>query len=327
MENETIGATVYVGVYVYQIRDISDVRQQFQADFRLFLTWEGELASPNELGLKTPEFYFDNIIEPPFIIDEPTTKSLGNNRYCYQTRYLVTCSSPMQLNRFPFDSQQLDIVLRIPRTDRQGIKKVLIDSNGKGVRIVGHRQLPDWLLKDFRCEATYLAPESINLKPEIKLRVTLSRHAGFWIYNAVLPLSLSFLILWGVYLIPREFMAERFAHCIGVLSLLLFLKFIISDRLPQISYLTVLDKWLIVCYILWAVATGSTAVVSVVSDETGDIVEMATAITTFTIFAICTVILLLMGAHVKLFQKKAEIETVEADPHSFHAVTKTNSNV
>jgi len=79
---------------------------------------------------------------------------------------------------------------------------------------------------------------------KLKLR---RKHEG-WLKNVVLLLGLISTCVFSAFsLDPEEDLGERFAIVLTLLLTATTFKFVISDSLPKVTYMTVLDKYVMVC--------------------------------------------------------------------------------
>lgn len=237
---------VKVELRVYAIVGIDSVRQEFECNFRLFLRWNAD-----KVGMDwVPEFYFLNILQAPFNVDGPLIQHKFNQKTSYmegsyQVRMIGKFYGQMDFKTFPFDQQCLPIQVRIPRTDRQKIDSVECVEVTKGAEEL--QEMVDWKILSSNGEVKYESPNSPNRKPTVSFQVHVARRYQFWVLNAIIPLSLVYGLLWFGFAIPYE-VINRLGYVLSVLGLVLFFKFIISARVPEISYTTILDNWMLICF-------------------------------------------------------------------------------
>ena len=80
--------------------------------------------------------------------------------------------------------------------------------------------------------------------------VLLERRAYHWIMNAVLPTYLVVLFGCASYLIPPDDVSSRLSHILTLLLTQVALKFAVSFTLPVIPYLTLLDRYFVLSYVV-----------------------------------------------------------------------------
>ena len=95
--------------------------------------------------------------------------------------------------------------MRFPRSDRQGIGAVEVDTGagGKGVRFEDFQEMPDWTALSVRGDVTYETPGATNQKPGLVFTIDVARRYTYWTTNVIFPLSLFMLLLWFGFAIPR----------------------------------------------------------------------------------------------------------------------------
>ena len=76
------------------------------------------------------------------------------------------------------------------------------------------------------------------------------RHIGFWIINVYVPMFIISMTLFASYMLPISETADRLAASLTLMLAMVTFKYVISDRLPHISYLTYIDRYMLACFIL-----------------------------------------------------------------------------
>jgi hypothetical protein len=113
--------------------------------------------------------------------------------------------------------------------------------------IMKDQSMVDWKFLSLTGEVKHDAPNEPNFKPTVTFQVHVSRLHYYWIYNVIIPLFLLYSLLWFGFAIPYD-VQSRLEYVLSVLGLVLFFKFIISSRIPEISYTTILDNWMFICF-------------------------------------------------------------------------------
>ena len=184
----------------------------------------------------------------------------------------------MDLRQFPFDVQELRVRVRFPRIDKQGIQSLEID--GGNCKLQDFIQMPDWACLGVTGDINEGYSEKDTKKPEAIFRIAVARRSTFWFINVILPMGLIGLLLFYGFDIPREEGLDRINFSTTIISLELFFKFIIAGRLPAISYFTLLDKWILMCFGVSVVTAMGFALASMTEKygNTGQYVDMITLI-------------------------------------------------
>jgi len=89
---------------------------------------------------------------------------------------------------------------------------------------------------------------SFKVYPTIRIVAHVHRQAGYYLWNVLLPLFVFTSILFCSFVVPPEDFADRTSVTLTMLLTKVAFKFIIADKLPKISYLTLIDKYILFCY-------------------------------------------------------------------------------
>ena len=204
-----------------------------------------------------------------------------------QVRMNATFSVPMDLRKFPFDVQELCIRVRFPRIDKQGIQSLDID--GGNCKLQDFIEMPDWICLGVIGDVNEGFSENDTKKPEAIFKITVARRSTFWFINIILPMGSIGLLLFYGFVIPREDGLDRMNFSTTIISLELFFKFVITGRLPAISYLTLIDKWILMCFGVSVVTTMGFALASMTENgNTGQYIDITTLIISASTYIICS---------------------------------------
>jgi Neurotransmitter-gated ion-channel transmembrane region len=168
----------------------------------------------------------------------------------YKERFHGLFNSETNLKKFPFDSQQLKLILESPLDDSKNIVLAVDrNKNGKSKRAF----LPGWEIGSARAfvNNNYLEVDGWYY-PEFVYEIELSRLSGAYVWNVFAPLLLIVIIAWLV------FWSKSFeANCgISVSCLLSAIAFhiVIAEELPKVSYLTFINGFILLSYIFIALS-------------------------------------------------------------------------
>ncbi|MGH7786900.1 MAG: hypothetical protein ACRERC_08540 [Candidatus Binatia bacterium] len=234
--SETFEADIYV---TFRWRD---ARLAFSGDEpQRFLE---EDASARLTQMWWPQIEFVNTAEPAITNRALEISPAG------AVRYLLGLTSEFRTNldlrRFPFDHQTLEVRLQsflwpvddmvfVADTDRIGFSA---ESTFEGLNVtrvsalVRPAQLAGWR-------------ESYS---EFVAVIDVQRNAAFYLWTVFVPGTLIFLISCTVFVVPIENFHDRVGISLAALLASIATQFAMSFNLPQISYLTVIDRVFLTAY-------------------------------------------------------------------------------
>lgn len=167
----------------------------------------------------------------------------------------------LDMRSFPFDSQDFSIVLRsehpknvmkfCPFQDKRKTK--VFDPVTSEWLITGEIELD---FSESKNDNNQARAASGTAYASMSFKFSAQRKPEWYIINIVLTSFLIVVSSFSVFFVDPSNLAERLSIPCTAWLLLISLKFIISDHLPKISYLTTLDRYLLVSYGLMLALVG-----------------------------------------------------------------------
>jgi hypothetical protein len=257
---------VAVGLYVVDIVDVDEDEQTFAFEGNLSLRWtDPRLAfDPTEVG--TDELiYQGGQFEAEFGGWWPQLV-LRNRSGSLERQGLVVRVQPdgavtyiedlqgsaevkLELRRIPFDRQRFPITFEVLGFGNDRVR-LRLDPVRTGL---GETTLRQWRLGEIEVAAAADDPAPLdsrgNSLSQITFALPLARSPGYLLRLIVLPMMLLVGLSWSVFWMEGESLGERMdISFIGVLTVVAY-QIVVSDRLPRISYLTILSTFLWLSYL------------------------------------------------------------------------------
>eukprot|EP01065_Artemidia_motanka_P014688 TRINITY_DN18532_c0_g1_i3.p1 TRINITY_DN18532_c0_g1~~TRINITY_DN18532_c0_g1_i3.p1 ORF type:complete len:572 (+),score=167.00 TRINITY_DN18532_c0_g1_i3:75-1790(+) len=245
---------VQVGFTINQVSSIDTVGAAFTVAYKVFYVW----LEPDLLGRKAEEVNWDEIWTPRGYIKNAldagdverrvraydiatggTVRGRIMDPWVIETvRYRSTMSQPMALEDFPVDRQELTICV----TTRNHGKKVEFRP-AVVENILESQALAGWAFPTFRTHFDMSQPDNTGKRyPEFHITVEAQRIVRFYLVNICAQLSLlSTTTFFTVAIGPSEF-SDRTQLTVTMLLTAITFKMSVSEWMPRIGYLTILDK-------------------------------------------------------------------------------------
>ena len=263
---------VRVGIYVVDIEQIDNSRQQFAVDFVVDLIWnDPRLAvSPGRRSLNDvwhPQAYLFNQRGLETLLPQTVdVESDGSVRYLQ--RYYGSLSAPLDLRDFPFDSQALPITILSIMYGPADVQFVFASElSGRTERF----SIVEWQVGTGEAEVGAYAvssthDESVEYLARFDYVFEAQRSLNYYAWKVVGPLVIIVLMSWAVFWVDPKHVGPQLAlSATSILTLIAFL-LSLSSILPPISYLTRLDYYvyasLLLQFLAFAVALASTYLAS-----------------------------------------------------------------
>lgn len=235
---------VYVGVYLNDISGFDLKEGRFIADLQLWCKWLGPDEIP-EIGMSNGEINSKELIKRE---DEGDWHSV-------RWRIQGTFRGTFPLHRFPFDRQDLKIVIDLP--ERQG--QIIPDLAGSGM--ASQWSITGWLYEPYfeadTARAHYYSDfGSIENEGEplpvntVTFEVKLERPYSSYFVKFVLPLAIIILMAFLSFFLPASLMEVRGSMGVTALLSVVAFQFALGDSIPDVSYLVTADQLFISAYII-----------------------------------------------------------------------------
>jgi len=302
-----------------QVDDIDLVAQKFRADvfveFRLRQISDQPDEKLVESQLLKAYGFSQSMIELMGIVEETskvetthlTSSSTHPSKYdfCINIRFRGVFAEEYELQLFPFDEQQLHVWVTLYNTN------AVLSNNLEFPSVMRFTNFQlasvfDVIFKDHMdVLVTCSDPSESSAEyryPRCSFCLTLARRPGYYLTNVVLPMS----AITGLTAISagaveidgsRLSTGDRLSVSLTLMLTAVAYKFIVATSLPQISYLTLLDAYLLCCFALIVlVCIENVAFPALAYDRSGEVpVEMVNEWLIFCLYIGAFVLLHVVG--------------------------------
>jgi len=293
---------VGMSLQVHWVSNVDTVNQTFDAGFYISFEWQPskldvdtwkqlkaedkvkefmphfrpQFRFPNVLSLtKEPRRYLDGSIYSLLINGEKDTRGIITRMdydYMISARYSIraTFGEPFELESFPFDVQDLKIIISstattgsqilVPHFRRKDFVKIAVNVSS----------LPEW---DFRAPVAEFKISNPSTSDRgsaystCVLNMKVARRFQSYVVRIMSLMGLITLATFTVFsLEPVDDMADRLANSFTLVLTGLVFMFVVDSRLPTVPYLTLLDAYTYVQFILMLLIALESAVIPHVPD-------------------------------------------------------------
>ncbi|WP_158623602.1 hypothetical protein [Corallococcus llansteffanensis] len=260
---------VYVSFALSGLSSVDDVNETFDADFYMRLRWYDPTLVDTPLGnLDAPPAWRPNL---EIINAKSVSKQLEEDTYqlvapgVVQTvnRYRVTLASNLDLRLFPFDEQDLPILIEDFQHSKEELVLVhelvqgplqraesLAECNaplhGDDVLELAANGPSEWELHGVRVGTgmhRYTFFDDVGYS-RFNITVHVERRPQYYVFKLILVLMLLVLAPCVVFFLDPESLGERSGICITALLAIIAHNYIASTILPRIAYLCVMDYFM-----------------------------------------------------------------------------------
>jgi hypothetical protein len=251
--------TVTVDFFLLNLDSVSEKDETFDADLYLEYEWDDPRLAHNgseeqlfadaavDERLTTmwwPQIEYVNTSEPT--VTNQSLEIFPSGHVKHTVGLTTTFRANLDLRRFPFDRQRLDV----------RIQSFLYDADR--VRLIPSANQPGWehdsTYEELRVTGVTAESRIVQLSgrterfAEFQASIVVVRNWAFYLWTVFGPVVLIFLIACAVFLVPLEAFADRVSICLTALLACIATHFAISFNLPHVGYLTVIDRLFVLTY-------------------------------------------------------------------------------
>jgi len=213
--------------------------------------------------------WWPSVVIPNGIGDRSTTNvSIGvwpDGRVGYVEAFYATVETPMELRRFPFDKQALEVFFHPFVYERDEL--VLVPHHPLARTWAQSTGIAEWTRKGVgmteRPVEIVHFDDSKSIVSEFVVTIAIDRQPMHVLVSIVMPLIMLVLLTFSVFWMDQEGLSDRInIQFIGILSVVAYY-FVVKDSAPEIAYLTLMDAFILTSFFLPAAGV----VVSLVVDK------------------------------------------------------------
>ena len=260
---------VTVGVFINDLQDIDLSSENFTADLYLWMRWNNPninpsatLESMNSEGTQNTTSSPSGGLSGEPLFDAPVDMPDGSKYMVL--RYQGVFSRKMSLEKYPFDTQVLEMVFEDKQSDSSEIQFVP-DTTPISVNDGGAMSIPGYLLGTPSLQVVaHKYPTNfgdLRANPDtpysrIIVALPVTRDVLPYLVKIVLPIFIVILITSLIYMLPARLEEARTGIGVTAMLTIVALQWTSDSALPSVEYLTLLDVVYIISmvYILAAMA-------------------------------------------------------------------------
>jgi hypothetical protein len=199
--------------------------------------WVRHRAAP---GLWTPRLSFVNAIEEVKVLSRSDVFSDAEGKVYQGLDFAGKFSTPLDLRRFPFDTQSLRISLQPVDVDKQ---EMVLIADAARCELLEGAFVSDWDLGTIRASARDFRYESDGaVYPSVAFETTIRRRYPFYLYRVLLPLTLLIVASWCIFWFDVTQLQPQISTALGVTLSIAVFNVSIDFGLPRAPHLTLLDR-------------------------------------------------------------------------------------
>jgi hypothetical protein len=246
---------VKIGLFILDLTEVNTTSQEFTANISLVASWQDDRLKFDAKGNDTyREKKLEEVWHPKlgFLNQKEITATLpekvfvtSSGEVIYLQRYIGTFSQQLQLKDFPFDRQQLRLKLISGSYLAQQLK--LVQDRQLAATEPRHMfSIPDWTVR--KISSKLYEEELVKTRPVrsfYELTVEVERKPTYYLMNIVVPIVLIVIMSWVVFWMGAETTEVKYQLSMTAMLTIIAIRFVVNDLLPDISYLTRMDQFIL----------------------------------------------------------------------------------
>ena len=241
---------VKTGVLIINVSELNLADNSFHADFYLWFRWKGNIDPLKNLEFSNLEDEWD--FSDTDLYSANVVLKDGSFYNSYHVRGKFTYN--FKLHNYPFDKQDIDIQLK---NSIYTANELLYVADTANSNIQPDVVIPGWNIEKLQFKSwqhkyhsNFGLPEvyDSNVYNNISFSVLLSKPVDYFFWKLLLPVLIVLFSGLGTALIHPKYVDARIYAPIGALLTAVFLAQSYSAKLPDISYLVLMDKVYLMAY-------------------------------------------------------------------------------
>lgn len=264
---------VVVGAFINDLQDINLAEDSYTVDMYLWMRWKNPKINPwqtidvmNSNGTQnTTSSSTGGVVGEP-LFEDP--KDMPDGSKYMILRFQGVFSRKMNLEKYPFDVQNLELIFEDQASDSRQLQFVPDTEPIRISRAVtnpGYRlENPQMSIVDHLYRTNFgdlTAPPEVQYSRVI-ITMPVKREILPYLVKIMLPIFIVILISWLIYALPARMEDARTGIGITAMLTIVALQWTTDDNLPSVEYLTMLDLIYILSMVFILVAMAYTVYAS-----------------------------------------------------------------
>jgi Neurotransmitter-gated ion-channel ligand binding domain/Neurotransmitter-gated ion-channel transmembrane region len=250
---------VRILVYVIDVDEIDSANQTFAASVYVEARWNVPALQHKGPGplyrslsdVWNPRLTIVNLQQQWAALPEAVEIS-PNGEVIYRQRVWGRFSQPLDLQNFPFDRQTLDIQLATVGLLENEVKIVPLKLEHGRQSGIGQRfSVPDFSVVSWKADSSpYIAFKGAPGTAGFLFQIEMARSPIYYLVKVIIPLCLIVMMSWTPsWIDPEQIGANLGISATSFLTLVAYL-FAITVLLPRVSYITRMDRFILLSTLL-----------------------------------------------------------------------------
>jgi len=168
----------------------------------------------------------------------------------YTQKYHGTISNRMDLRLFPFDLDVVEINVGPKFYSTAKIVLQVEEQEQSGVPIEVPSTLDEWRIENLpKCHVWNKIGRASTYQ-NVNYDFVICRRPGYYLWKVMFVEVLIAIWSWTVFFMPQDDIADRYSISLTLFLAAVAFMIVVNDKLPHVSYLTIIDKNLLLTFVM-----------------------------------------------------------------------------
>ena len=250
---------VRVAIYMIDVDEVDSAEQSFAASVYYEAHWDIPFLrhkGPGSLNRRLTEVWTPRLAivnqQMAWAAFPGSVEIQPNGEVAYRQKVWGRFSQPLDLRDFPLDRQVLTVHL-VAAGHLENVVKMLhlVKEGGRGSGIASAFSLPDFDVVSWKAgPAPYSPYEGKTGVAGFKMEIEVRRRFGYYVMKVIIPLCLIVIMSWAPRWIDPEQMGTNMGVSATAFLTLVAYFFAIGMLLPRVSYVTRMDRFILLSMLM-----------------------------------------------------------------------------
>jgi hypothetical protein len=254
--------SVKVAIFLANLTEIDELAEQFTVTGYLFLTWKDPRLAYTAASPETRRQVATDSIWVPSINFLNQTEKRGyvsrlalvdpDGTVHYEEEFVAHLSAELNLRKFPFDTENLHILVQPLLADAEMNRVLLIKDPGEtGVARARWTALAQWDIVGLRMvDSSFAFGNRAPVLPALTFTLTVKRQYPYYLWKIFFPLILIVIVAYSAFFVEIKDHYTQITIALTTILTVIAFSFSVESSMPKVPYLTYIDCFFLATYVL-----------------------------------------------------------------------------
>jgi hypothetical protein len=254
--------SVKVAIFLANLTGIDELAEQFTVTGYLFLTWKDPRLAYAAVSAETRRQVATDSIWIPSINFLNQTEKRGyvsrlalvdpDGTVHYEEEFVAHLSAELNLRKFPFDTENLHILVQPLLADAETNRVLLVKDPGEtGVARARWTALAQWDIVGISIvDSSFAYGNRAPMLPALTFTLTVKRQYPYYLWKIFFPLILIVIVAYSAFFVEIKDHYTQITIALTTILTVIAFSFSVESSMPKVPYLTYIDCFFLATYVL-----------------------------------------------------------------------------